>query len=248
MRDKHKDDAIAQAADDAFAWWLLFDASSQGTTLAEHYLKNDPTLSPAERRFFDAVRHTTMQLYEIIAIEPGKGMTLRDVIHRHEVRVQERSVSQTLRAGDLIAARVVPKGASGQPELDGGLFPMRAEQRQSLIAQLKEMEIQFDAAERKSLLPMFFFDAWIAPPNLQNLNEQLDERWVDEPIPMLDGETPRDAATKPELRGRVAKLIEGLEEMHEKAREKGEAAWDPSGMWKELGLEDLAQQRSSNMR
>ncbi len=60
---------------------------------------------------------------------------------------------------------------------------------------------------------------------------------------MLDGETPREAATKPELRGRVAKLIEGLEKMYEKAREEGSAAYDPTWMWKELGLEDLAHGR-----
>jgi SEC-C motif len=381
MRDKHKDDLIAQMADYACLWWLLFDAADHGETLADHLLENEPTLAPGERKFFEAVRRTTMQLYEVIAIEPGKGMTLRDVIHRNEVQVQERSASRTLRAWDLIAARVVPKGASGQPELDGGLFPMRDEQRQWLIEQLKQMEVEFDDASRKSLLPMFFFDAWIAPPSLKVLNTDGDtvvvtkvyfdvvdqekladaldnalelecgdeastwswtekrkqrdelvwlgslqivkgrlevhtnsrergeraktmieklagesakyrvteyqdmahalasvrdkpresrrlppelvepardvvrqylqqhyERWVDEPIPMLDGETPRHAATKPELRGRVAKLIEGLEEMYEKAREEGSAAYDPSWMWKELGLEDLAQERSRHIR
>jgi len=381
MRDKHKDDLIAQMADYAFLWWLLFDAADQGETLAGCLLDNEPTLAPGERRFFEAVQHTSMQLYEIIAIEPGKGMTLRDVIHRNEVQVHERSASRTLRAWDLIAARVVPKGASGQPELDGGLFPMRDEQRQSLVEQLKQMEIEFDDASRKALLPLFFFDAWIAPPNLKMVNfdgetvvmtkvyfdvvdqeklahaldhapelecgneestwswtekrkqreelawlgclqivkgrlevhtnsrergerakamveklagevakyrvteyqdmahamasardkpresrqlpaelveparqavlqylQQHYERWVDEPVPMLDGETPRYAATQPELRGRVAKLIEGLEEMYEKAREEGSAAYDPTWMWKELGLEDLAQERSRLMR
>lgn len=381
MRDKHKDDLIAQMADYAFLWWFLFDAADQGQTLAGDLLENESTLSPGDRKFFEAVRHTTIQLYEIIAIEPGKGMTLRDVIHRNEVQVHERSASRTLRAWDLIAARVVPKGASGQPELDGGLFPMRDEQRQSLVAQLKQMEIEFDDASRKALLPLFFFDAWIAPPQMKILNadgetvvvtkvhfdvvdqeklvdaldraqelecgnealtwswsevrqprnerawlgslqivkgrlevhtnsrergeraktmiekiagelakyrvteyqdmavalaaardkpresrnlppglveparqavlqylQQHYERWVDEPIPMLDGETPRHAATKPELRGRVAKLIDGLEEMYEKARQEGSAAYDPSWMWKELGLEDLAQERSRYMR
>jgi hypothetical protein len=268
-------------------------------------------------------------------------------------------------------------GGRSQPELDGGLFPMRDEQRQSLIEQLQQMEIEFDDASRKALLPLFFFDAWIAPPNLQVLNvdgetvvmtkvyfdvvdhekladaldnapelecgndastwswtekrkqreelawlgslqivkgrlelrtnsrergerakamieklagesakyrvteyqdmaqllasardkpretrqlpaelveparqavlqylQQHYERWVDEPIAMLDGETPRYAATKPELRGRVVKLIEGLEEMYENAREEGSAAYDPSWMWEELGLEDLARERS----
>lgn len=376
MRDKLKDDLIAQMVDYAFLWWLLFDVAQDGESLSDCVLEEETTRSRGERVFLETGRHTSMQLYEVIAVEPGKGMTLRDVMHRNEVQVQERTASQTLRAWDLIAARVVPKGASGQPELDGGLFPIRDELRPSLVAQLKQMEIEYDEAERKALLPIIFLEAWIAPPNPQLLNsdretlvmtkvyfdvvdqeklsdaldngpelacgneawtwswtemgkqrhepiwlgslqivkgrlevhtnsrergeraktmieklvgesakyrvteyqdmaqvmasvqdkprkskplpaelaeparhavlqylEQHYARWIDEPIPMLDGETPREAATKPELRGRVAKLIEGLEKMYEKAREEGSAAYDPTWMWKELGLEDLAHGR-----
>lgn len=363
----------------AFLWWAFFDELVEDETIADHVLANTRDLGPGERNFLEMARLTSMRLYEIVAVQPGSSMTVRDVLHGHDIQVAERSASRQLHAGDLIAARVMPQGASGQPELDGGLFPIQASLRQSLVDDLEFMQDDLDDAERKEFLPPMFFRAWMTPtfPKLANFDgepivmtkvvfdvineaklvnalhstseleqsnevtiwdwvkksrknpvslghleiregrlelevnsrergergktmieklgkgavkhrvteyrnmeqalasardkprepkplpkelaeparqavlqylQQHYERWVDEPVPMLDGETPRYAATKPELRGRVAKLIEGLEEMYEKAREEGSAAYDPGWMWKELGLEDLARERSRSMR
>jgi hypothetical protein len=61
--------------------------------------------------------------------------------------------------------------------------------------------------------------------------------WVDEPVPALDGRTPRQAAQSRDLQSRVEDLIRGLEGMYERALKDGEPAYDPSWMWAELGLE-----------
>ena len=61
--------------------------------------------------------------------------------------------------------------------------------------------------------------------------------WVDEPVPALDGQTPRAAARLGRLRPRVEDLIHGLEGMYERALKDGRPAYDPSWMWAELGLE-----------
>lgn len=66
-------------------------------------------------------------------------------------------------------------------------------------------------------------------------------QWLDDPIPALDGRTPRDAAKHPALRSRLAGLIRGLEGMYQMALRSNEPAYDPSWMWAELGFEDRAQ-------
>ncbi|MEW6745960.1 MAG: hypothetical protein AB1486_24740 [Planctomycetota bacterium] len=60
--------------------------------------------------------------------------------------------------------------------------------------------------------------------------------WVDEPVPALDGQTPREAAKSSDLRPRVEELIRDLERMYEQALKCGEPAYDPSWMWEELEL------------
>ncbi|MFO0618921.1 MAG: SEC-C domain-containing protein [Polyangiaceae bacterium] len=71
------------------------------------------------------------------------------------------------------------------------------------------------------------------------------ERWLDEPVPMFDDRTPRAAARDPAWRGRVAASIEELEGMYERALlDARTAPFDPTWMWEELGLEDLARGRS----
>ena len=62
--------------------------------------------------------------------------------------------------------------------------------------------------------------------------------WVDHPVPALDGETPRAAASRPELRTRLVELIRGIEGLYQEALRRNEPAYDPSWMWEELGLSD----------
>jgi hypothetical protein len=64
--------------------------------------------------------------------------------------------------------------------------------------------------------------------------------WLDESIPALDGRTPRQAARDDRLRPRLVDLIHGLEGMYESALRSGEPAYDPSWMWRELGLDDAS--------
>lgn len=60
------------------------------------------------------------------------------------------------------------------------------------------------------------------------------ERWLDEPIPRLDGKTPREAARAND--SRTVEMLKELEVMYEKALSSGQPAFDPSWMWEELGL------------
>lgn len=61
-------------------------------------------------------------------------------------------------------------------------------------------------------------------------------RVLDEPVPMLEEMTPREAA-KGRSRGDVIEWLKGLENLeYRRARAAGHAAYDTGWMWKELGI------------
>jgi hypothetical protein len=378
LRERWKDAVLLEMAENVFQFWMFFDELEGDETLAEFLLDEDRDMSPGERRYLEMGRASAMRLYEVVGVEPGAGLTLRDVLDGGDIRVRERSGSRSLHTWDLVAARVMQKGASGQPEIDGGLLPIRSRLRDALVAHLERLREMLDEAEAREAYAIAFLDAWIGPgtPNVVNYDgdpmllttvhfevvdeakltaaldgdpemsrdgeelrwswvgkgrqreevvtraflciehgrleiqtnsrergeavkalverlagasvryrvtehqdleqaalslergeghrpaplpeelrepareavvemmEQHYEKWLDEPVPALDGSTPRAAAGVEALRPRVAGLIEGLEQLYERALADGAAAFDPTWMWEELALEDLARGRS----
>jgi len=84
-----------------------------------------------------------------------------------------------------------------------------------------------------------------APPTeeaLQVMHTYLDEhyrRTLDEPLPMLDGQTLREAASTRKGRGRVIDWLKQLENVeHRRAgAQQGYRPYDTSWLWRELGIE-----------
>lgn len=62
-------------------------------------------------------------------------------------------------------------------------------------------------------------------------------RWLDEPLPALGGESPREAAGG-ERRGEVVKLLRGIENRAERAARRGEPGVDAAWLRGELALDD----------
>jgi hypothetical protein len=62
-------------------------------------------------------------------------------------------------------------------------------------------------------------------------------RWVDEPLPALDGETPREAVAG-ERRDEVIRLVRGLENHADRARRRGEPGAEVSWLSAELAIDD----------
>lgn len=61
--------------------------------------------------------------------------------------------------------------------------------------------------------------------------------WPDEPLPALDGRTPREAAGSPTLRPRLVDLLKEMENMEARAAGPASPAYDFAPIWQELGLE-----------
>jgi hypothetical protein len=72
---------------------------------------------------------------------------------------------------------------------------------------------------------------------LEHLDKHYRE-WLDVPVPALDGDTPRHAAARPELRPRVVDLLKQIENgtARGRAQSSGMPGYDVGWMWTELGL------------
>jgi hypothetical protein len=117
----------------AFTFWAFFDADDGGEPMAALVLRARK-LPPGESAYVAAMRAAPMRLYEVIALEPGRTITLRDVLAPESalVKVRERSASRSLRRGDVVATRVVD-GLSGALELDGAFFLYEERQHARVI-------------------------------------------------------------------------------------------------------------------
>jgi hypothetical protein len=63
--------------------------------------------------------------------------------------------------------------------------------------------------------------------------------WLDEPVPALEGVSPREAARSEALRPALVSLLKDLEQMYSRSLEMGRPGYDPFWMWEELGLLEL---------
>jgi hypothetical protein len=61
-------------------------------------------------------------------------------------------------------------------------------------------------------------------------------RWVDQPLPALDGRTPREAARTEKGRREVEELLRGIENREERNRADGRPAFDVSSLRTKLGM------------
>jgi len=163
---------IERVTDDALDFWTCFDrVQSDGMTLADHFLQDpDIVLRAGERRWLEGLRRSSMRLYEVVSLEPGRTIRLRELLAGHEVTVNERSASRGLRHWDLLAARIVGQGASGGPELDGGVFPLPRQLREGILRSLRDLHDRYfqeysDATELefRRCLPPVFFRLWLEP-------------------------------------------------------------------------------------
>jgi hypothetical protein len=382
------DDDATRESEAVFDSWFAFDCPlDDGRPAVDHFLELHSTIPAGERAFLGMLRETSMRLYEIVDAVPGVSLTLRDIFEGGEVTVRERLGSRSLSRFEWVAARVIPRGVSGEPEIEAGILHIPALLHESVRRQLASHREEFmrenpgvDIRAFYKEMPLFFHAAWVSAsldpivPGLRNtdgeemvitcvtfvvtdaaalataldgsaevgrsgesrwawsgknqrgepislgqlelangtlvleansvergergrhlverlagegarhrstthedLANKLRERlrqgkcagreperrgggvprevaeeltqnyyaryyraWIDEPVPALDGRTPRSAAKVPELRPQLVELVRGLERMYQEALRSDAPAYDPSWMWSELGLEDRA--------
>jgi len=91
--------------------WSVYGYEVRGETVATWYLEEAGRhLSREERAWLDAQRAAWLSVWEVVAVEPGKGLTLRDLLSDETRQVEEVSGSETLLLRDALLARVVDYG------------------------------------------------------------------------------------------------------------------------------------------
>jgi hypothetical protein len=92
---------------------------------------------PATREYLEALRDSAPGLYEVVAVRPGHGVTVRNQFTGADpVEVVEIAASRQLAQWDRVAARVVSLG--GIYVFTGALIPFRVPEADELLARFRE--------------------------------------------------------------------------------------------------------------
>ena len=93
------------------------------------------------RRYLEALRDSVVSLYEVVDVDPGRSVTVRDLIIGGEaVTVNEKQGSQSVARWDRLAARIVT--VNGKEHFTGAILPFRREASQHVLFVFDEMARQ----------------------------------------------------------------------------------------------------------
>jgi hypothetical protein len=160
-----------------------------------------------------------------------------------------------LRFGWLETVREGPRRSYGSIELAGGELKLECNSRERLAIGrqlvekhagnwLRHIEDRFTPLEEA----MRQFESSGAPRDAGKLPAEVERevilkfkaehyaRWPDEPLPALDGRTPREAARSATGRRALDDLLREMEKGEEHNRRSGQPAFDFGPLRKELGL------------
>lgn len=142
-------DELAEVLDDdrtsSTLWGCAFEdlvaSRRAGRSIADEYLKRRGWKESAgTRAFIQALRDSTMSLYEVSGIVVGESFLARDLVRGGEpVHVFERSATRSLSQWDRIASRVVT--VLGKTQITGAVLPFShplAENALALIARTRK--------------------------------------------------------------------------------------------------------------
>ncbi len=165
------DEYVHLMSESMFDFWFYFDFEIEyKRPLFQYFLDESPNLTKGEQSFLKMGGRSCVRLYEAIEIIPDKSITLKDLINGQVIKVREVLGSQSMKRHDLLAARIMIKGASGSPEMDGGLFLFSRMQRERIMNKVKSMYDEFkqemlgvEDLDFYKEMPPIFHQMWIAP-------------------------------------------------------------------------------------
>ncbi len=142
-----KDDA---ACETVFDMWFWFDRPRPDRRrVVDLLLSRDSSLTAGERRYLETAREAALRPYEVVDVRPGLSVSLRDLLDGTAVTVRERSGSRQLKRADFLAARILKRGASGEPELECDCLTLPSLLRGPLVAELAELRTSLLRRDRR---------------------------------------------------------------------------------------------------
>jgi len=208
-------------------------------TIAELYLESqrvDPR-SPAGK-LIHAANRTPYSFLEIISVNPGKSLRIKDVMTGADMIVQERAGSEMLSKGDIVYGRVVRIDDVGMFlglsafVLPPGIKPQLIDLRRSLSEGRKKLS-NYDLYDWDLEIREFFLemdrvlhtrpelrntddDPMDSPEIQRHITQILEthwDSWVDQKIPALGSKTPKQAIRTADGREAVEALLLDAEKM-----------------------------------
>lgn len=96
-----------------FAPWLLYEFHIDGRTLVDRFLdERGASLSIDQRAFLQAQQRSWLSIWEVLDVEPGEQVTVRDLLSGEVRTVHEKSGSRCVNKRDVVLARVVDYGGA----------------------------------------------------------------------------------------------------------------------------------------
>ncbi|MBW3615937.1 MAG: SEC-C domain-containing protein [Actinobacteria bacterium] len=134
----------------------------QDRAVEEFLAERGPLLPHDEWNLVSQWALVERSVHEVVSVNAGAGVTLRDIRTGDVVEVRERTGSKQMAAGDLLCAHVVPDGAGHQ--IVGGVFSVPLRLRDPLVALL---DSEPDALEFAALVARAS-----APPELFTMEHE----------------------------------------------------------------------------
>jgi hypothetical protein len=137
----------------AFEDFLTRDCGPDERNIVDDYLKRRGwNESVVNRRYMEALRNSTMSLYEVSDIVAGQSFLARDLVRGGQpIRISERSATRTLADWERIGARVVE--LNSKMILAGGLLPFTHAASEELIELLTVAKRRMRRALKKLNVP-----------------------------------------------------------------------------------------------
>lgn len=229
----------------AFADPLLFDTALHEGGLFSWFLSDRGELLPDDEHLLATAWLTSdRSVHEVVSVERGVGMTLRNLATGDVADVRERTASRTARVGERYCARVVPDGASHQ--IIGGVFPVRTGHEETVLelcAQADPLELcawagalaqpprivhrpgMFESMLDRDAIEAVLDELGDADESTvlarlhAEISRQAQARWLDDTIPALGGLTPRQAAADPTRREQLERLLAEFDLRDERVRD-----------------------------
>jgi len=127
-----------EAAWPAFLEWLIHDfpLSAGCPVIARFLTERGHTLPGDERAILEEWQDAAVGLHEVLDLEPGRSLTLRDVFTGETCAVREVRGSLSAARWDLLGARMIR--VQGEPFLCGTITLFRPKDREGLVRHVTE--------------------------------------------------------------------------------------------------------------
>lgn len=96
------------------------------------------TLEPHQEEYLRTLRLSHMSVYEVVAVEPGRALTVRELVDgAGEETVPEKAMTRSVKPGDILGLRICRE--KGRPVFSGGCVPLPPAARDELVRELRDL-------------------------------------------------------------------------------------------------------------